>query len=260
VNCPDNVLTDGMVNRLVREAMLQSDIAWVSISAEQANSVRYSFTDESFKRLSICVLDNASNDVALAFDRANDGSLASVAATALAAFLIPMSVLVASADVGFINFDDPAELLNVLDHGGSYLMAHEPSSFVGAETHIAEDLEGAHALLADEHKVSDPVPVFERLIRVLKDCAGQVREAVALIRASVALPFELHSGDFIDAGRIAARATDALGPAPHNQISNAIFLGLKQFVELRRRQLVNCFGMFRASHFGILKERKDALA
>jgi hypothetical protein len=39
---------------------------------------------------------------------------------------------------------------------------------------VAVDLKGAHTLLADQRDMRDPEPVFQRLIRVLKDCAGQV--------------------------------------------------------------------------------------
>jgi hypothetical protein len=192
-----------------------------------------------------------------ALDCANRRSLASVSAPALAAFLVPMPVLVASAYVGFINLDNPAKFLDVLDHGGSNLVAHEPSSLVGAEAHIPEDLKSAHALLADQHKVCNSVPVFQRLIRVLKDCAGKMRESVALIGASVALPLEFHRGDFIDPRGIASRAADALGPTPRHQIPDAIIFSLKQFLELFNRQLVDCFWMFRASHRGNLTDRKE---
>jgi hypothetical protein len=244
MNCADDMLTNGVVNRLVREAMLQPHIAWVGVSAEQADAIRYGFADESLKRLSTSVFDNASNDVAFALDRANYGSLAGVAAPALAAFLVPMPVLIAPANVGLINLDDAAKFLDVLDHGGSDLVAHEPSGLVAAEAHITEDLEGAHALLADQHQVRDSVPIFQRLIRVLKDCAGQVREAITCGTARCAyraLPMVAGS-EGIDLEVTAARAGNALWPSPRYQINDAIVLSLKQRVELGRCHLMNCFG------------------
>jgi hypothetical protein len=190
----------------------------------------------------------------------DDWRFAGIPTSALTTFLVPMPVFIATVDVGFVNLDDPAEFLDILDHCGPNLMAHEPSSFVAPKAHVTEDLKSAHALLGDQHQVRDSIPVFQRLIRVLKDCAGQVRESIALIRASIALPFELHGRDFIDAHRIATRAADTLGPSPRHQIPDAIILCFKQFVELRHRQLVDCFGVFRSSHSSILNERKDALA
>jgi hypothetical protein len=59
-----------------------------------------------------------------------------------------MPVFIATADVVFINLDDPAKFLDVLDHCDSDLMAHEPSSFVAPEAHVTEDLKSAHASAA----------------------------------------------------------------------------------------------------------------
>jgi hypothetical protein len=238
----DNMLANGMVNGLVREAMLQSDIAGISIGAEKANAVRYGFPHESLKRVPIRPLDDAGNDVTLALDCADDWRLAGIATPALAAFLVPMPVLVAAANVGFVNLDNAAKFLDVLDHRGSDLVAHKPSGLVRAETHVTEDLEGAHALLADQHQVRDSVPIFQRLIRVLKDCTGQVREAIAVYCADFALPM-MAGCERIDLGVTATGAGNALRPSADNQICNAVILSLKQRVELCCGQLVDGFGV-----------------
>jgi hypothetical protein len=250
VDSANDMLANGMIDRLMWETVFRAAVARIRVGAEQADTVRYGLAHEGLKGISISPLNNASNDIALALDRTNNGSLASVAAPASTAFLVPMPVLVASADVGFINLNDSAKLLDILDHSSSDLVAHEPSSLVGAEAHIAEDLEGAHALLADEHKVGDSVPIFQRLIRVLKDCAGQVREAItcgAARSAHGALPM-VAGGECIDLGVTATWASYALRPAPRHKVNDAIIFGLKQRVELGRCHLVNCFG---AGHRGI---------
>jgi len=257
VDRANDMLTDGVVDGLMGETMFQSDIARIGISTEKAYAVRYRFADEGFKRISIGILDNASNYVAFPLDCAHYRSFASVAAPTLPAFLVPMSVLIAPAAVAFINLNDTAELLDVLDHCGFDFVAHEPSGFVRAEAHIAEDLEGAHALLADQHEMRDSIPILQRLIRVLEDCPGQVRESIAFIRAGVALPTKFHCRDRIDLCRAASRAMNALWPAPSYKVADAIFFGFKKFIELRRCQLMNWFG---AGHFGNLTDRKDALA
>jgi hypothetical protein len=83
-----------------------------------------------------------------------------------------MPIFIGAADVSFVNFDDPAELSNVFNERNTNFMAHEPSSLIGAEAHIPEDLQCAHALFADKHQVNNAIPVTKRLVRVLEDCAS----------------------------------------------------------------------------------------
>jgi hypothetical protein len=244
MNRANNMLPDGVINGLVRKTMLQPHIAGISIGAEKADAIRDGFANKSLKGVAVGPLDNARNDVALALNCPNNSRLAGVA----------------PADIGFVNFYDPAEFLDVLDHGSSDLVAHKPSGFVRSEAHVAEDLEGAHAFLADQHKVGDAVPIFERFIRVLKDCPGQVREAIALVCARIALPMKSHCRDWIDSLRAATRTADALGPSPCDQVSDAIFLSLKERVELRGGQLMDWLRMLSAGHDGLLFDRKETLA
>jgi hypothetical protein len=240
MNRANDMLANGVIDRLVREAALQTAIAGISIGAEKANAIGDGFAYESFKSVPVSTFNDTSDDITLALDCANYWRLASISAPSRSTFLVPMPVLIAAADVGFINLNDAAELFDVLDHGGSNLVAHEPSSLVRAEAHIAEDLEGTHALLANQHKVRDSIPIFQRLIRVLKDCAGQVREAIAINRANFALPV-VSRGQRIDLGVTATRTSDALRPTPDYQIRNAIVLSLKQRIELGRCHLMDCF-------------------
>jgi hypothetical protein len=180
MDCANDILTDSVIDRLIVEPMLQSQIAGISISAEKTNMIRYGFPHERLKGGPICILNHASNDVSLALDRAYYRSLASIATTARAAFLIPMPVLVVAANVSLVNLNDPAKFLNVLNESSSDLVAREPSGLIGAKPKESLDLQGAHALFADQHQVRNSEPIFQRLICVLKDCSGQVREAVAI--------------------------------------------------------------------------------
>ena len=247
VNCANDMLTGGVVNGLMRETAIQPLTAGICVGAEKADAVRYGLPHEVFESKAVCAFDHAGDDIALALDRAHYRSLAGVSAPALTAFLVPMPVFIATADVGFVNLNDSAEFLDVLDHGGPNLVAHEPSGFVGAKAHIAEDLKGAHALLADQHQVRDSVPIFQRLIRVLKDCAGQLREAIACgasRSALSALPM-MARGQRIDLGVTATRTSDAMRPTAGHEIHNAIVLSFKQRIELGRCHLMDCF---RAGH------------
>jgi len=240
MNCANDMLADSVIAGLMIELMLQSQIAGISIGAEKANAVRYGFPHESLKSGQICVLNDASNDVSFALDCADNRRLARIAPPPRTAFLVPMPVLVVAADVRFVNFDNPSELLDVFNESGSDLVAHEPSGLIGAKPKEALNLEGAHAFLADQHQVRDSKPILQWLICVLKDCAGQVREAIAVHGALSALPM-MTGRERIDF-RIAATGADNLTvPTAGDQVVDAIVLSLKKRVELRCGQLMNWF-------------------
>jgi hypothetical protein len=44
VNCANDMLANGVIDRLMREVAVQSLIARISVSAEKVNAVRYSFS------------------------------------------------------------------------------------------------------------------------------------------------------------------------------------------------------------------------
>lgn len=249
VDRANDVLADGVIDRLMVEAVLQPRIAGERIGAKKAHAVRDGLPNESLKRETVCPINDASNDVAFAFDGANDCRLAGIAPAPRSALFVPMPVLVVAVDVGFVNLDYPAELLDVLDQGGSDFVAHQPSSLVRAESEEPLDLQGAHALLAYEHQMRNSEPIFERLIRVLKNCAGQVRETIAVRRALAALPM-MTGRQSIDLGVAAARAYDLARPSTDNEITNAIVLSLKQRIELRCGHLMDGFRALFAGHCG----------
>jgi hypothetical protein len=259
VDRADDMLANAVVNDAMRETIVQPIVARPSIGAEQANAGGNGLSDKPLKDRAAGVCNDARDDVALSPNCADYGSLAGIAAPSHADFLVPMPVSVVAADIGFVHFNDPAQLLNVLNEGGPDLVAHKPSGLVRAETHIAVDLEGAHSLLADQHQVRDSEPILEGLIRVLKDCAGQVREAIAGVRgASVALPMPRIALQLGGSNCAAARATDAFWPAARDQVSNAIVLGLKERIELLGGQLVN--GFWTAAHSGLSPSMEGTFA
>jgi hypothetical protein len=257
MNRSDDVLPLAVVNRFMRETAFQSIIAVIGVSAKQANAGRDGFADERLKGLAPCIRDDAGDDVALAPDSADDSGLERVARTAsLPAFLVPMPVLVVPADESFINFNDPAKFFNIFNESDADFVAHKPSSRIAAEAHISEDLERAHAFFADQHQVNDAIPVFERLVCILKDRSGQMREAVAsLRRALIALPMPRIALQFWRDNCATTRAADAFRPAASYQISDAIVFGLKERVELRCGQLMDGlrFRLLPAGHDGSLR-------
>jgi hypothetical protein len=262
VNRADDVLPLAMVNRFMRETAFQSIIAVIGVSAKQANARRDGFANERLKGFALSVRDDASDDVSLAPDCADDSGLERVAGTAsLSAFLIPMPVFVVAADESFINFNDTAKFRNVLNEGDADFVAHKPSSLIGAEAHITIDLERAHSLFADKHQVNNFVPVAKRLVCILKYCTSQMREAVAIRRALLALPMMARSKR-VNLWIAAARANDAFGPAARNEVLDAIILSLKHRVELRCGQLMDSlrFRLLPAGHDGSPRLMEGILA
>jgi hypothetical protein len=180
VNCADNILPFGVVNNAMRIFTIEPLVANPLIGAKQADFVGDGLADERGEDIGSYVRDHARNHIALAADRADDWGFAGTDATSSAALaaLIPVPVLGQAADERFIDFDDTAELINVLHEGGSDLVAHEPSGFIGTEPHVAIKLQSAHAFLANEHQVDDAIPIAKRLIGIFKGRSGDVGKAV----------------------------------------------------------------------------------
>jgi hypothetical protein len=127
---------------------------------------------------------------------------------------------------------------------------------VASEAHDPLDLEGADTLLAGQHEVNDAKPFPERLVRVLKDRPGDMREAIGgHWSAFVALPVERLAGqrERISA---AARAFDAIGPAPCDQVSLASVFVRERRLELGDGHLMNWFW---ATH-GVSSQRERNIA
>jgi hypothetical protein len=251
----NNILLFGMVNYGVRIFLSKVFVAYPLVGTEQADLVRNCFMHEGFESGSADIPDNASNNVPLALDGADDRRLARSDATCsmAAASLILVSVFGEAADKRFVNLDNAAKLLDVLDQRSSDLVAHEPSGSVGAETEEPHDLKGANSLFAGQHQMRDAKPILEWLIRVLKDRSGKMGKTIArrsARRAFGALPVPLAGREIVDSGIAAARASNTLRPAPRNEIRLAGFLIGKHDVELGGGKLVDGLGLFRAGHDG----------
>ena len=180
MNCADDILTSGMINHAMRIFTVKTLIAGPLIGAKQADFVGDGFADERGESVGSNIRDHASDHIALAADSADDWSFARTDTTgsAATAAFIPMSVFGQAADESFIDFDNSAELINVLHERGSDFMAHEPSDPVGTKTHISIYLQSAHAFLAGEHQVDHAEPLPQRFICVLENRSGDMGEAV----------------------------------------------------------------------------------
>jgi hypothetical protein len=192
VNCADHMLADDVVNRVVRESVLQPLVAGIGIGAEQANAVRYGLSHERLKCQAASVLDNAGDDVALAPDCADNWRLAGISASTRSAFLVPMSVFVAAADIGFVNLNDANKLTELwVLKARTNAVRHVKGGAIGANAHDALDLQGTDAFLCGQHHVNDAEPSAQPDIRVLEDRSDQDRKPItASLGAARALPMK----------------------------------------------------------------------
>jgi hypothetical protein len=254
VNCTDNILASGMVNSRVREIFVEDVVRSQLIGAKQADLVGNGLSDKCIKGCRLDVSDHASYDIALAADSADDWSFArtNASGSSAAATFIPMPILSQTANERFIDFHNAAELINVLHESSSDLVAHEPSGPVGTEAHIAIDLQSAHAFLARKHEMDHAEPLPQRLICILENRSGDMRETVVSggRRAFVAQPIPLHCAVLLDLHVATTRASYALRPAPTGEIGATSIFVRERFFPLGDGHLVNRLWLFGAGHIG----------
>ena len=252
VNGTDNVLRGAVHDSFVR-VFGKTLIGNVFVGREQANLGRDSFTNETLHIDRRQLSKDAGNDAALALYSADDGALWRGLTLAAQALVLVRPL---AADERFINLNNAHQLAKFLVlQGGADAMADVPSGFIRAEAHEPLDLHGADALLCGQHQVNDLEPVAQIKVRVRKDGADEVREAIsAALTAIRAFPLKFHRGERVNVCRAAARAMDAIGPAVRHKVEVASLLIRKHLVELGCRQL---FGF--ASHFS-LSDYEERLA
>ena len=222
-----HVLALAMAYELMRKYVFQQSVAAMFVSRNQGDFIADRFPHETIQGFCVGVLNDLGDDVSLAGDSANDRNLASSAA-AWGSFVF-VAVLVFSADVGLIHLDFSAQLQGISSHRSTESMTHIPRSvIVGtgifAKDH-AMDLQGADSFLADEHQVSHFEPQLQRNLCILKDGAGNDREAVAISPATVLIltdPVERAGLERIDLLAVAPWTADP-GRPPH--FSEVLFAG-----------------------------------
>jgi hypothetical protein len=252
VDCTDDVLPSGVINDAMRIFAVKPLVTTPLIRAKQADFVRDGFADEGGESIRIDVGNHARNHIALTADGAGDWSFAGpdAASSAAPAAFIPMPVFGQAANKSFIDLNNSAELIDVLHESGSDFVAHEPSSPIRSEAHIAIDLQSAHSLFAGEHEMDDAEPLPQRFVCILENRPGHMRKAVvsgargALIAQPVpwhcAVPFDLHVAT--------PRAGYAFRPTAAGEIgATSVFVG-ESFFPLGDGHLVDWLGLFGAGH------------
>src|SRR5260370_26237132 len=181
-----------MTDEGVREVFFKMPVTGMFVGHKQADVISDGLTNKPVQGCGIRIGNDARDHVALALDSANNNELASNPGSGM--FLIPMPIAVAAADVGFVNFDDAAQLGFRLNESRANFVAHGMRRAVAPEAHDALNLESANSLLAGQHQMHDAKPLAERLIRIFKDGASDMREAIGGHRSAfIALPVKLPS-------------------------------------------------------------------
>jgi len=244
VDCTNDVLTSRVIDGAVIVFAPQPPIAGIGVGAQQTDAIGNRLANESFDSFSFGIFDNARHDIAFTFDCADDGGLAARAAPGSSIAFIQVPVFVVAADVGFINLDHAAELVHVaLDQRRADLVAHQPRGFVGAESHIAHNLQCTDAFLGRRHQVHNFEPVAERLVSVFKDRPGDVGEPIAGLRSAiVALPVPRIAFQFGNLSP-AAGTTDAFGPAAPDEIGATGFFVGEHALEIDDGELMDWLGL-----------------
>jgi hypothetical protein len=254
MNCADDILASCMVNSRVWIILVERVVAGILIGAKQADLVGDGFSNEGGKSSGIHVRDYTGHDISLAANSADDWSFAgtdAASSTAAAAF-IPMPIFRQAANKSFIDFDNSAELIDVLHESSSNLMAHEPCGPVRSEAHITIDLQSTHAFLAGKHEMDHAEPLPQRLVRVFENRSGDMREAIVCSgrRAFVAQPVPLHCTVLLDLRVATPWAGYAFRPAATSEIGATSIFVRECFFPLGDGHLVNWLGLLGAGHIG----------
>jgi hypothetical protein len=237
VNLATDVLACGVVHGFMRIATVQSSVPDVFISGNQFNLRAYGFSNEILKRVGAQVLDDATNHIPFAANRADDADLSrSYPACATRPALVPVLVLLFSPEERLVNFDNAHEPFEVrVFHSSAEPMAHVPSSRVG-RANLSFDLLCTDALLAVQHRVKNLKPCRERVLGILKNGSGSEREAIGIPSSAIrvrAFPMPRFVGQSIH-GLLAAatRTLNALWPTARFQKFPAGFFGRERLQQL----------------------------
>jgi hypothetical protein len=217
MNLAAHILALTMRDGFMAITVFQHAIAWMLVGCDQINFVADCTSDERIESLHIGVLDHPADDVSLTRNSADDWNLASRASGVRPDSLAQMFILLFSADIGFVNFDDAHKLAKIwIIHRSAQAMAHIPSRAVVAASYLALDLKCADSLFGVEHLPEHFKPSLQRIVCVLEDSSRDYRESISVALAARfvrALPFPRLS-DLVDVIRFAAARASNLAVRP----------------------------------------------
>jgi hypothetical protein len=233
VDFTTHVLAFVVIDRLVPKSAAKAAIARILVSSYEFNLFTDGLANESFQRLSSCIFDNLTNDVAFATDCSDYADLAGTEAAGSEVFAFAvMAIPFFPANEGFVHLYDAHKLLKFrVLHGGAQPVAEIPSSMEGrrfAKEHPS-DLPRGNALLTLKHRIQDLKPRQQWNFRVLKDGSGSHRKAISISTSASrirAFPLPRQRNVVNRLGFTATRTSRAVRPTTHNQeLAASIFIG-----------------------------------
>ena len=235
-----HVLVLAVAHYFMWKAWLEQAIAAVLVRSDQRNLICDGLADESVERWRIGALNDFTDHIALAGDRADHCGLVAHLSAPNVSFLIPMAVLILAADEGLVHFHDSHQLLEiVIPHTSAEPMADVPSG-VQRRTLAKEhpsNLTRRNALQALQHRVENFEPSNERHVCVLENRADEHGESigrVVLIGLVAAEPIEGPRLGSVDLSVPALWAFHlSVRPATIRQISTA-----RRFIGKGRHELL----------------------
>lgn len=238
----DNIVFGLMPNGMMWVIFGQVPIRGMFVGGKQGTLVGDDFADEPLESFGSRILDHAGNHIAATLRSADHYELVGHLATAETAFLIPMTVFVLPANVGFVNFDHADQFAKLrVRQGDTDAVRHVERRFVRAETHGPVNLVRGNAFLAGQHDVDHAKPVAQTDVRVLENGSDQHREPIAVRAAFLTLPMEGARPQLIAVRRAATRAIDAFRKAVMREISLASVIVRESLFPLSYGHLVNAF-------------------
>jgi hypothetical protein len=242
VNDAANILASRMINELMLAVVDADRIVSAKLirDHERGASLGY-LPNESGQRVSIDTLNHLTDHVAFAGDCANDRHLAGRDTAGSLLTILEMAILVESANVGFVYFDNPHQLPELrVFHSGAQPHAHIPRRLIRAGSEHAMDLQRAHSFLRRDHQVQNLEPHNQRLLGFLENGSGRERETIRRARLRTALhtlPMPRTRSAFVNVIVLTTGALWASGPASQEQISATCVLIGEQRVELAEGHL-----------------------
>jgi hypothetical protein len=250
----DHILAFCVIDCRVRKLFAKMLVTNPLVGAEQADFVRHRLAHEGFKRACLKIVYDAGDHITFsAHGAGNSGLSGTDAASSLsAAAFILVLILGEAANESFVNLDDAAKFFDILHQGDADFMAHFPSGFVRAETHVPVYLMSAHPFLADKHQVNNAVPIPQRFVGVFEDRADRMGEPIACgtpRRAFSALPMPFTGRQIINCWVATSRTPNAFWPAARDKVSAACVLVRKHLLELGDAKLMDRLGLLATHSF-----------
>jgi hypothetical protein len=257
VDCADDVFASGMLDDLMWINLLDVPVAGPFVGHKQADPIGNGVHHELGENFGANRADDARHNAALAADCPDNRDFARTKAAATAVPTSAVLVVGLSTDESLVNLDHATKLVEILfDQRGANAMAHIPSRLIRAETDVAMDLPGAHALFAGEQQMDDAIPNQQIDVGIFENGPGDVGEPIAAGAAIRALPLEFHGLEFVRPVRAAARANDAIWPAAGDKIGVAGILIGEGCFELGDGHLRNLLRLL-AAHNGSPSRRGE---